>query len=153
MGALSWAALALVCAGEEVSWGQRILGFAGPEELVTGNRQGEFNIHNHIVLEELIGRHGWRAISVLIFMTGVVLPLLTQTAAVRRLFQVTGLPVAPLAYLPLFVASYLFAKLMFEAGHLNKPAEELRELLFAAGMFAFALHGALRPHDLLRVRN
>src|SRR6185503_10252542 len=33
-------------AGEEISWGQRILGFATPETLSHINRQEEFNLHN-----------------------------------------------------------------------------------------------------------
>ncbi len=32
--------------GEEISWGQRIFGWATPAELETLNRQGETNIHN-----------------------------------------------------------------------------------------------------------
>lgn len=31
---------------EEISWGQRIFGFATPESMVSVNAQGEFNIHN-----------------------------------------------------------------------------------------------------------
>lgn len=37
---------AFVIAGEEVSWFQRQLGFAGPPELVERNLQGEANLHN-----------------------------------------------------------------------------------------------------------
>ncbi len=33
-------------AGEEISWGQRILGFATPDFLLNLNAQGEFNLHN-----------------------------------------------------------------------------------------------------------
>ena len=33
-------------AGEEISWGQRIFGFATPDFLLTLNQQGEFNAHN-----------------------------------------------------------------------------------------------------------
>lgn len=33
-------------AAEEISWGQRVIGFKGPDTFVVGNRQGEFNIHN-----------------------------------------------------------------------------------------------------------
>lgn len=32
--------------GEEISWGQRIIGFATPDELVEINAQKEFNFHN-----------------------------------------------------------------------------------------------------------
>jgi len=37
---------ALVVVGEELSWGQRILGWATPPGLVAINDQGELNIHN-----------------------------------------------------------------------------------------------------------
>ena len=33
-------------AGEEISWGQRIFGFATPDFLMSVNRQNEFNVHN-----------------------------------------------------------------------------------------------------------
>jgi hypothetical protein len=39
------AGLVLV-AGEEISWGQRQLGFAGPDALVDRNEQSEANLHN-----------------------------------------------------------------------------------------------------------
>ena len=35
-----------VCAGEEISWGQRVLGFETPAEMKQSNEQGEFNFHN-----------------------------------------------------------------------------------------------------------
>ena len=35
-----------VCAGEELSWGQRIFGFKTPTEIVAQNEQAEFNLHN-----------------------------------------------------------------------------------------------------------
>ncbi len=36
----------LFVAGEEISWGQRILGFGTPDFLLGWNEQGEFNAHN-----------------------------------------------------------------------------------------------------------
>ena len=33
-------------AGEEISWGQRIFGFATPDLLMTLNEQKEFTVHN-----------------------------------------------------------------------------------------------------------
>ena len=35
-----------LCFGEEISWGQRVLGFSTPEYFQHRNLQGEFNIHN-----------------------------------------------------------------------------------------------------------
>ena len=37
--------MTFVC-GEEISWGQRIFGFATPDFLMDVNNQGEFNVHN-----------------------------------------------------------------------------------------------------------
>lgn len=37
---------ALVLAGEEISWGQRVFGLTGADALVSNNRQGELNLHN-----------------------------------------------------------------------------------------------------------
>ena len=36
----------LLCGNEEVSWGQRLFGFGGPEELIALNKQHETNLHN-----------------------------------------------------------------------------------------------------------
>jgi hypothetical protein len=36
----------LVCAGEEISWGQRIFGFGTPDAVAAHNEQDEFNLHN-----------------------------------------------------------------------------------------------------------
>lgn len=58
---LTAAAYVLLClgfffiAGEEISWGQRILGFEGPEALVVANVQDEANLHN---LLDRYGLHG-----------------------------------------------------------------------------------------------
>lgn len=148
---LGWAALVFACAGEEASWGQRILGFETPQVMVEDNRQDEFNIHNGKVLEFLIGRHGWRAISILTIATGLLLPIAAQTVFGRRMIQRLCLPVCPLAYSFLFVGSYFFEKFFHEIAYYQKPAQEMRELLLAAGFLLFALHGAARPGDLFRV--
>lgn len=36
----------LVVAGEEISWGQRLVGFETPEMIAAQNRQNEINLHN-----------------------------------------------------------------------------------------------------------
>lgn len=52
-------------AGEEVSWGQRILGFEGPPALVAANQQGEANLHN------LLGRYALHGVYIVIGVWGV----------------------------------------------------------------------------------
>lgn len=49
LGTLYLAGLAFfffVCAGEEISWGQRIFGFKTPDAIKQSNEQKEFNLHN-----------------------------------------------------------------------------------------------------------
>ena len=36
----------LICAGEEISWGQRIFGYGTPDAVAAQNEQDEFNLHN-----------------------------------------------------------------------------------------------------------
>lgn len=54
-------------AGEEVSWFQRQLGFAGPDALVAKNLQGEANLHN------LLGRLTLEGSFILVGLYGAVL--------------------------------------------------------------------------------
>jgi hypothetical protein len=70
----------LFLAGEEISWGQRVLGLAGD---VGGNRQGESNIHNidnagGIPIERL-----FRIAQATIAFIGVVLPFLVRWQPAR----------------------------------------------------------------------
>jgi hypothetical protein len=41
-----------VCAGEEISWGQRVFGFGTPSDVSKVNEQDEFNLHN-LKLEDI----------------------------------------------------------------------------------------------------
>ena len=43
---IMWMLFALVFFGEEISWGQRILGFETPDAIMEVNDQNEFNFHN-----------------------------------------------------------------------------------------------------------
>lgn len=46
IAALGFALLFFLMFMEEISWGQRIIGFATPEQIAAQNWQGEFNLHN-----------------------------------------------------------------------------------------------------------
>jgi hypothetical protein len=54
----------LFIAGEEASWGQRILGFDGPTALVEANIQGESNLHN------LLDRYALHAVYIAVGLWG-----------------------------------------------------------------------------------
>ncbi|SHG88645.1 hypothetical protein [Marivita hallyeonensis] len=82
-------------AGEEVSWGQRILGFESPEYFQENNDQQEFTFHNLVIggvkLDELIFGP---ALSYIILSYLIILPVLWPRAAwVRRVTERLVIPV------------------------------------------------------------
>lgn len=152
---LAWSALMFLFFAEEISWGQRIIGFGTPEDLRAANVQKEFNIHNLEAISYALGGHH-RFLSMMILLTGLVFPLVALTAWGRKLFQRLSFPVSPLALAPLFVGAYLFVKYFVEvqpfADHmLHNAVTETRELLLAIGMAAFGVVGAIAPNAIFRV--
>jgi hypothetical protein len=133
--------------GEELSWGQRILGFETPDALREVNQQGEFNVHNVGRLQPL----KYSMLVATVGLVGVALPWLRLVAPARRLLAWSGIPVVPFVYSGVFLAA-LFA-LRHAANWLglaerNDP-QEAGELLFAAGLALFGLHAAWRTSDVL----
>ncbi len=100
--------LALVfMAGEELSWGQRLLGFATPEAFVSLRRQREFNLHNVSWFQTPGGRnvlHEWWLVATT--MLFVVLPILGRySSKALTFFRTAGLPVPTGWIPPAFAAS------------------------------------------------
>jgi hypothetical protein len=63
-------------AGEEISWGQRVMAIATPAELRGVNRQGEMNVHN--ITGSLPVEGVFELIQLLIALAGSVLPIVTR---------------------------------------------------------------------------
>lgn len=143
---ICWALLMFVFMGEEVSWGQRIFDYETPASVRDSNVQGEFNIHNYQYVEH----QKYRLLSIMMWVTGFLLPVVALAGRGRRLFQKLAFPVLPIGYMLLFVGGWIFGKyyyniLMYDA------SSEVREILMAIGLFCFALHGVIRPRDLFRL--
>jgi hypothetical protein len=98
------AVLFLFAFGEEISWGQRILGIGTPESLSEANRQDELNLHNVNALG------GVNTLFQLFWLgMGVVIPVLALWRPARLwLERVT--PILPLALAPLFVLNQLLTR-------------------------------------------
>lgn len=123
--------LALGClavAGEEISWGQRLLGFAPPQLFLERNFQQEANFHN-------LAPSGLRQLAVALGLgaLGIALPLAFLFARVRHGAARIGLP-STLSAAPLFVAA-----LGFQLGYPLEFSGEVAELLAAAGLASLAL--------------
>ena len=146
---LAWALLMFVFMGEEISWGQRLFGFGVPESISSVNYQNELNVHNLELLRAVPGG-GYRMISLFMILTGFVFPLLALSNWGRSTVQRLAFPVAPIGYAVLFVGAYLFGRYYSPVDLIT--ASEVRELVMAIGMFSFALHGALCPWVVFRMR-
>lgn len=148
---LSWAALMAVFVGEEISWGQRILGVPTPEFLGEINAQSELNVHNIAWLYEVMGGpHAW--LTLMMLLTGLVIPLASRLPALGRLLRYVCFPVAPLRYAALFVVPVVLGTHYHgefrQLGLYPNTAWEVRELIFGIALAAFALHGARWPDAL-----
>jgi hypothetical protein len=126
----------LVAAGEEVSWGQRVLDVETPAVLVDGNRQDELNLHN---VEGLQGRAIVAQLAVTI--AGVLLALY-----VNRPWWRTGFP---------FFAGYLaYRGVRGVAAVVGwAPADrnsEAAELMLSLGLLVVAVHLFAHLHQSRR---
>jgi hypothetical protein len=97
----------LVVAGEEISWGQRLLGLETPDLLEGTNVQDELNVHN--VLEV---RTGLKFAMIGLGLYGFVVPWLVRMRGWRR-----G-PRLELAVLPLFLSSTFLVLAGYNLGRL-----------------------------------
>ena len=94
---LTWlyAALYVFVAGEEISWGQRIFGWASGEYFLENNQQAETNFHNLIVGQQQLASTlfgNWLTPVLLLYL--IVLPLLyTRVTWVRRAAYALAAPV------------------------------------------------------------
>ena len=102
---LMFAALvALFClfvAGEEVSWGQRLLGFDSPEFFLANNFQQEMTLHN---LPQSFVSPKWILIIVLASY-GLLLPAAARVQRLRALIAKTGAAAPPIQLRPWFAAA------------------------------------------------
>lgn len=160
---LTLAALLFVCAGEEMSWGQRIFGWKTPEQWSARNAQAETNLHNLALIEggvrDARTQHLPRSLTnanrlFAIFWLGVFVfaPLLDRVSSVaRKCFRSLGLPVAPFWIGELFVLNhglfFLAVRHLDVIGPFSNeafPLDELKEhnaaLVYAAVGFAAWLH-------------
>ena len=97
--------VALFCflvAMEEISWGQRVLGYRPPAYFLEHNFQQELNIHN--VFSTGLRRQTLKAI---ILGYGVLLPLVSLPAWLRSNLDRVGITAPPVALVPAFFATYL----------------------------------------------
>lgn len=88
-------------AGEEFSWGQRLLGITPPDAFLEHNFQQELTLHN---FADVFGQPKWVLVLALAGF-GVLLPLVARSASGRRLLDRIGATAARTAAAPWFLAA------------------------------------------------
>ena len=106
-GGIPWflVAVGLFCfvfAMEEISWGQRQIGYRPPDYFLEHNFQQEFNFHNII---ETSARK--LTVTAIVIGYGVLLPLMALVRTVRRRLRGVGVTTPPWPLVPSFVAAVL----------------------------------------------
>lgn len=125
------AALTIMLAMEEISWGQRVLGIATPAFIREANVQGELTLHN---LEPFQRYRHW----LLILFGAAGLGLIAARADVERWARSLA-PFVPRPGLWVGFALVLAGGLAFEAGHLwsvHAPSELSRAVRFWVGRYS-----------------
>jgi hypothetical protein len=105
--------LLFMAAGEEISWGQRILGIRSSEYFLKHNAQGETNLHNLVVNGVKINKLIFSTILIAVLAIYLaILPILYKTnKAIKNFLDKSGVPVPKpyqiLSFLLLFGLSQL----------------------------------------------
>lgn len=148
--------LFLFGAGEEISWGQRILGFQTPQPLSEVNKQEEFNLHNLSAWEASKFLDPDRLFDIFWFLFGVLTPAVALVAPSFKKFAGRFIPVIFWGMGVLFLYNYLWAKLAkvlfrtaytFEGVPFGQAIQEVKESNYA---IIFVLVGLYAIWDLQR---
>ncbi len=123
--------------GEEISWGQRILGLETPDALKGMNVQNEINLHN------MFGYFFDHLFILMFFIWGCVVPFLNHVSGFfRQVFRMIGLPVASVGLaIGMLVTTLFQAQIVFRLtdGIPGLRLPELRELLSTMAFFLLML--------------
>ena len=127
-------------AGEEISWGQRILGVESPEFFKANNAQQETNLHNLVVGEVKINRLVFGQLLAVVIVTYVlILPILyRKVGGVRTWIDGWAIP------LPRWL--HIVAYLLIGGVATFIPSSRKGELLELGGCIIFLLI-TLYPHN------
>ena len=152
--------------GEEISWGQRLMGFETPDSIAQVNLQGETNIHNLMIFHRRDSagqeKSGWmlwlsveRLFSLFWFTYCFVTPIANRAIQpLRRLLSRINLPIVPFWIGVFFPVNYAVAKFIEldiggETSQLHWPLLEIKESCFASLFLlttVYFLWGATREY-------
>lgn len=136
-GLVLFAIAALFVGLEEISWGQRIIGFGTPDALIPYNEQGEVNFHN-------IWSPTRRAVGLALVAFTVVLPQLRRRSGqIDRWITRVGLPVPPVFLWPPFMFATILLVFPLDYAFYTKM-DEVAELGLGLVVLLLSVYSILR---------
>jgi hypothetical protein len=128
--------------GEEISWGQRLLGWATPDQLAAINEQDETNLHNLNGITDL-----FKWVQLLVGAYGTIFPLAIWAWVKSDRLREWAEPLVPhpvlIPYFALLFVWKLYRNLWPDPEHFKyflAKYNELMELPLAMGFFFFLLY-------------
>lgn len=125
-------------AGEEFSWGQRLLGLTPPQPFLEHNRQQELTIHN---FADVFGQPKFVLIAALLGF-GLVLPAVARWTRGRELLRRIGASAPPAALMPWFALAVLLL-VVYPHSFTGEWVEALSAGLFLIAFMPTPAAGAL----------
>jgi len=134
-------AILFVGAGEEISWGQRIIDFQTPQSLKVMNVQNEFNLHNLSVFNtenfDKTRKKGWTRLLEINFLFrvfcmgyGIVIPLFALlSTTIKKIVATSEIPIPPLSIGLFFGISWVIYYILMAL----LPAGRVEEYYYTAG--------------------
>lgn len=134
------AAFFIFVGGEEISWGQRIFGFATPETIQQKNVQDELTLHNLSIFDRggaVLNQH--TMLNLIALTLGFLIPCAYLfVRPLRRLINWFGYPAQPLSLAGFFLGGLIHGQTLAKSiPHWANP--EVKELIFSLGFFLFGL--------------
>jgi hypothetical protein len=134
------AVFCLLVAFEEISWGQRLLGYRPPVYFLEHNYQQELNLHNVVAKDLRV-----LALKAVILGYGVLLPAFGAVPALRGSLASIGVRPPPLAVAPGLLAAFA----LYQAYPLEYSGEWV-EAMLGLGFLGGALAGLPVPQGTFR---
>lgn len=134
-------------AGEEISWGERIIGFQAPQSVTEKNTQSEFNIHNNFAVFGYV-YYAYGLVALYGTVALVIQRGLAKIIPVKTITKFLYFFAPPFQTFSFFLPMLIFIILRFYFGntHTLNQWEEFTELVLVIGLALFFY----RNYTLLR---
>jgi hypothetical protein len=132
----------IVFAGEEISWGQRIIGFSTPEHLSEVNTQHELNLHNNKAVFRFV-YYVYALVSTFFVLAPLARHIATRIIQNQHFRHWVEVFIPDWSLIPYFIPNliYTYVRVFYLRNATSFDIwEEVSEVFFAAGLVMYTIH-------------